>query len=62
MLDLKKKTWADEMGRPVGCSGQKRLDGDRALSVCRPKQTKKHHKLVRLGRRVGVALIVATEQ
>ena len=49
------------MGRPVGCTAKKWLDMDGPLSVCRPKRMKKDHFLVRLGRRVGVALTLGED-
>ena len=55
MLDLKKKSEADQMGRPVRCCGKKLPDGYGPLSVCRSKRT--DQKQVRLDRHVGVALI-----
>ena len=44
------------MDRPVRCSGQKKPDIDRALSVWQPKRMKTDHNDVRLGQRVGVAI------
>ena len=54
---LKKKSKTDKMGRPVGCTGQKRPDGNRSMSVFRPKRIKNRSKQVRLDRCVGDDLI-----